>query len=222
MLCPIFGCCQKIDTTWDLINLSPTVTVDSSKGYIIKHVATKTAIDSSRWILFKIEPINGENIYNYFKIYGYGITNCTFYPPDSLKKWTAAMGDLEKVIQFGCIDYSIAYSEKAYKQTNFLLQGCKVTDTIPGTIDVYGDRHIREYRVGGDILGELVRTDIIDEPITVYFKNGDSLRLLEDNCIYFDKKPGKCYSVKADGKRQYYEWEVCKNLTSKYFSLKKE
>jgi hypothetical protein len=101
----------------------------------------KYDIDSTDWMLYKIE----KDDYFYFKSYSFGTVN--------EKGW----GD------------AVAYYERSYRKTNWLLKNCEIQDTIPKPMNIVNwnpDKqewtYYKEYRVGKvtDFLGEFVYSKI--------------------------------------------------------------
>lgn len=135
-----------------------TVYGKTEEGYTTKYF--KIDIDSSNWRLYRIT----KDTFYYFKIYGYGTQQDVGYPADSLIKW-------KKLGYFTMSGWSdaMAYYEKSYMKTGWLLYSSKVSDTIPEECSEYSEfinadnpnaqygHTILKYYVGGCILGEFVR-----------------------------------------------------------------
>lgn len=161
------------DSTWGDFNRDTIVTLDSSKGYLIRRMTYPYGVDSSNWKLLKIEgtPDNHELNYTYFKTYFYGKMCESIYPEDSIKIWQerAKKGmfsqPLYDITMYGYSDL-MGYFSTIYRKTNFFLPNVKISDTIPQKIKsiIYSDIqkgfiYTNEYYVGGIISGVVVRKE---------------------------------------------------------------
>jgi hypothetical protein len=144
-----------------------TIYGKTKEGYVTKE--WKWDVDSSNWLLYKIE----NDTFHYIKEYSYGTYNSIDYPEDTIKAWKKDHELNPNHFYISAYSDLVGHGVKIYRKTNYLLPGSQLTDTIPQKVyysDMEGNETIH-YMVGGDVFGECIRITPNYEAIAERKKN---------------------------------------------------